>query len=181
MGTGASGAPSLFSASMRAIFGALLLAVPAMASASEIQRLDRMLVTEVAFHEKAPPKDMSQGQVHHVSSEDMRLITEVGRIVVDSGDAGQFADEITVQFAVQPPDQPPSNILTIAMAHVGEGSYSVADEPSDAMGDWFVEHNIALLKGNAVLLRVDGLPASQADAAVRFEIEGECTICQYMR
>lgn len=115
-----------------------------------------------------------------LGSDSMHLVAEVGRIVIDSGDAGQFADTITAQFALQPPDQLPSDVLTVTMAHGGDGVYKVADESRSAMSDWFSDQIDAFMAGNLVLLQVDGLAAAEANAAVRFDIEGECAICGSM-
>lgn len=173
---------SIRSLSLWAIFRMALLGLSCMtASAGEVQRLDRLIAMEVAFHEKAPVQDLSRGGVIAVDSDAMRLITEVGRIVVESGDAATMPPAITAQFAVQPPDQPPSDVLTISMDHAGDGIYLVADGSRSAMGDWFVEREGALLAGNLVLLRIDGFAAGQSDAAVRFDIEGECAICGSIR
>ena len=159
---------------VRVLFGIALLASCMTVSADEVQRLDPRLHVKVLYHD-AQMLDFSRDVT--VSQDELRLIAEVGRIIVDSGDIDEFAATITAQFAVQPLDQPPSDVLTIAMMHAGDGSYQVAGESLDAMGDWFADQMVAFRDGDLVLLQVDGLAAAQADADVQFDIEGECSMC----
>ena len=179
MGIHTNGAASAWTVATRSLFGLALLASCMTASAQEIQRLGQSVFTEILFHEKGPQREMGEG--FSLAADDLRLVAEVGRIIVNSGDAEQFADTITAQFAVQPPDQPPADTLTITMAHDADGIYKVADESRSAMGDWFAGNMGARMGGNVVLLGVDGLADAQSDADVQFDIEGECAMCGNMQ
>ena len=157
-----------------------LLAPCSAASADALQRIDQRMALKVAFHEKQKPPEMQGGQMN-IGEESLLLLPEVARIVVAQYGDAELPAALSAQFAVAAGaasgDEQPADVLTVAMAHLGEGSYAVAQDSHAAMVVWFTDHGFDFASGNIVLLRVDGLPEMSEKAIVFFDIDGECPIC----
>ena len=163
----------------KALVPLLLLVSCAMVSANEIQRLSRELHMALLLHENQPPPERDAEGAFHLQG-DIGLVQDEARIAVAYGQDIEPADEIAAVFAVSPPNEQPAELLTVAMAHIGDGLYRAADESRSRMKTWFVDRSDRFRMGELVLLRIDGLPEGLANNAIRFEIAGECPMCEHV-
>ena len=142
------------------------------------QQIDQSLIVELAFHENQASPEMRDGRMQLDPEVVVQLLPEVARVVVWPSQGVDLPETISAQFAKIGNEQP-SGVLTVAMTHLGEGQYGVADASRDAMASWAVEHIEDFMTGKTALLRVDGLPEGEGEEGMDawFEIEGECHVC----
>lgn len=174
------------SAQLLMAIAVLATCFPASADAPQgdaLQRIDQRLALKVMFHEKQKPPEVQDDGELGLGEEAMDLLTDVARIVVGQYGSAELPAGISAQFAVDAAgdateNAPPADVLTVAMSHLGDGRYAVAEKSRDALVSWFTEHGVDFVQGNISLLRVDGLPELDEKAMVFFDIEGECPVCE---